>query len=213
MSENTSLVIDQIQRHRLLPVIILEDADQAAPLAEALVEGGLPVAEVTFRTAAAADSIRRMAARNDLLVGAGTVLTTEQVDQAFDAGAKFIVSPGTNPTVINYCIERDIPITPGVATPSDIERALECGVKTLKFFPAEAIGGLKTLKAVAAPYGMCRFIPTGGITRENLGAYLSFPKTLACGGSWMVAPDLLKRGDFDTIRKLVTEAVEAVKAL
>lgn len=200
-------VFDVLQSHRLVPVIVLEDAAHAAPLADALVEGGLPVAEVTFRTAAAEASIRAMAQRGGLLVGAGTVLTADQVDRARDAGAAFVVAPGFNPKVVRRCQEVGLPVCPGVATPSDIEQALDHGLTTVKFFPAEALGGLQTLKAVAAPYGMMRFVPTGGIGPENVAEYLAFNKVLACGGSWMVAPKLYAGGDFSPVVRAVRDAV------
>ena len=193
--------------HRLLPVITLERAATAAPLAEALVSGGLSVAEVTFRTAAAAESIRTMASRGDLLVGAGTVLSVDQVKQAVDAGARFMVSPGCNPKVIEYCVANEIAIHPGVATPTDIELALSFGLTTLKFFPAEALGGVGMLKALSAPYRMIRFIPTGGIHIGNLRDYLALPSVPACGGSWMVDPKLIDAGNFARIAELTREAV------
>ena len=203
-------IYQQLGHHRLVPVIALDDANQAEPLAEALVAGGLPVAEVTFRTAAAAESIRVMAQRGDLLVGAGTVLTTDQVDQAIDAGATFLVSPGFNPKVVAHAIARGIPICPGVCTPSDVEAAIEQGLEVVKFFPAEAFGGLATLKAIAAPYGQMRFIPTGGISPANVGDYLAFGRVVACGGSWMVKPDLYADGDFSKVQQAVAEAVALV---
>ncbi len=205
-------LLDQLAQHRLVPVIALEDANQADPLAAALVAGGLPVAEVTFRTAAAADSIRTMAARGDLLVGAGTVLTTEQADQARDAGATFVVSPGFNPKVVRHCLEQGLPIIPGISTPTDLELALDHGLSVVKFFPAEAFGGLKTLKAISAPYGGVRFMPTGGISPSNVAEYLAFPKVLACGGSWMVKPELYADGDFSRVEKAVQTAVELVQS-
>ena len=202
-----SKIVETLQRHRLVPVIVLDDAAHADPLADALVEGGLPVAEVTFRTAAAAESIKRMATVKELLVGAGTVLTIDQVKKAVDNGAQFIVSPGTNPKVVRYCVENSIPITPGVCNPSDIEAALDCGVDVLKFFPAGAMGGLNTLKAISAPYNMVRFIPTGGITEENLRDYLAFKSVIACGGTWMVEKALINEGRFDEIAARVRDAV------
>ena len=208
MTTNTAKILDQLGRHRLVPVIALEDAAQADPLAAALVNGGLPVAEVTFRTAAAAGSIRAMAARGDLLVGAGTVLTPAQADEARDAGATFIVSPGFNPKVVQHCLDQGLPIVPGVSNPTDIEMALEHGLEVVKFFPAEAFGGLKTLKAMSAPYGNLRFMPTGGISPANVLEYLACPKVLACGGSWMVKPDLYADGDFTPVEAAVREAVK-----
>ena len=181
-------------------------------MAEALVAGGLPIAEVTFRTAAAAESIAIMAKRGDLLVGAGTVLNVDTVKKAVDCGAKFIVSPGFNPKVVSYCVAHEIPITPGTSSATDIEAALDHGLTTVKFFPAEAIGGLKLLKALSAPYGMMSFMPTGGITPENVTEYLKFPKVLACGGSWMVTKELLAGKQFQKIAELSKQAVASAKA-
>lgn len=201
-------VLSKIQMMGIVPVIKLDHARDAVPLAKALCDGGLPCAEVTFRTAAAEESIRLMReAFPDMLIGAGTVLTTEQVDLAVKAGASFIVSPGLNPKVVNYCVERGIPITPGCSTPSDIEAAIELGLDVVKFFPAEAAGGLAMIKAMAAPYVNMKFMPTGGINASNLISYLDFPKIIACGGSWMVKDDLVKAGDFGKITELTKEAV------
>ncbi len=201
-------VLKRIGELKLVPVVVIEDAKDSGPLADALAAGGLPCAEITFRTAAAPEAIKTMAARGDLLVGAGTVLTVDQVKSAVDAGARFIVSPGTKPKVVGYCVEKGIPVTPWVCTPTDIETALGFGLEVVKFFPAEALGGLKLLKALSAPYGMMRFIPTGGINASNLPGYLAFPKVLACGGSWMVKKDLIAAGRFDEIARLTREAVE-----
>ena len=200
-------ILESLGQHRLVPVIAIQDAKDATPLGEALIAGGLPCAEVTFRTAAAADSIAAMAKLPGLILGAGTVLKVDQVKKAVDLGATFIVAPGFNPKVVGYCIENGITVTPGVSNPTDIEMALEFGLEVVKFFPAEAFGGIKTLKAISAPYGGVRFIPTGGITEENLLSYLSFPKVLACGGSWMVKPEQISAGDFAGITKLVKSAV------
>lgn len=201
-------VLEKIQKIGIVPVVVLNDAKDAEPLAKALVAGGLPCAEVTFRTAAAAESIKIMTDKfPDMLVGAGTVLTTEQVDRAIEAGAKFIVSPGLNPKIVKYCQEKGVPITPGTANPSDIEAALELGLEVVKFFPAEAAGGLKMIKAMAAPYVNMKFMPTGGINADNLKSYLDFPKIIACGGSWMVSGKLVSEGKFDEIEKLTREAV------
>jgi 2-dehydro-3-deoxyphosphogluconate aldolase/(4S)-4-hydroxy-2-oxoglutarate aldolase len=198
----------KLQKVGIVPVIKLEDAKDAVPLAKALVDGGLPCAEVTFRTAAAEESIRLMRqAYPDMLIGAGTVLTTEQVDKAVAAGATFIVSPGLNPRVVRYCVDKGIPITPGCSNPSDIEAAIELGLDVVKFFPAEAAGGLAMIKAMAAPYGNMKFMPTGGINAKNLLSYLDFPKIIACGGSWMVSDELVKAGEFDKITALTKEAV------
>ena len=186
-------VLSKIQMMGIVPVIKLDDPKDAVPLAKALCDGGLPCAEVTFRTAAAEESIRLMReAFPQMLIGAGTVLTTDQVDKAVNAGASFIVSPGLNPKVVSYCVERNIPITPGCSTPSDVEAAIELGLEVVKFFPAEAAGGLAMIKAMAAPYVNMKFMPTGGINASNLISYLDFPKIIACGGSWMVKDDLVK---------------------
>jgi 2-dehydro-3-deoxyphosphogluconate aldolase/(4S)-4-hydroxy-2-oxoglutarate aldolase len=176
-----------------------------------LVAGGLPVAEITFRTDAAADAITALAKRGDLLVGAGTVLTVEQVDRAIDAGAAFLVAPGTNPRVVEHAQKHSIPMLPGVATPTDIELAMSLGLGTLKFFPAESLGGVETIKALAGPYRSIRFLPTGGITPEKLPDYLELPCVLACGGSWLAPRDKLAAGDFAAIRKLVEQAVTLLK--
>jgi 2-dehydro-3-deoxyphosphogluconate aldolase/(4S)-4-hydroxy-2-oxoglutarate aldolase len=201
-------MLSKIQKMGIVPVIKLDDAKDAVPLAKALCEGGLPCAEVTFRTAAAEESIRLMRqAYPDMLIGAGTVLTTEQVDLAVNAGATFIVSPGLNPKVVRYCVEKNIPITPGCANPSDIEAAIELGLEVVKFFPAEAAGGLAMIKAMAAPYVNMKFMPTGGINEKNLISYLDFPKIIACGGSWMVSDELVKAGEFDKITALTKDAV------
>ena len=201
-------VLSKIQMMGIVPVIKLDDAKDAVPLAKALCDGGLPCAEITFRTAAAEESIRLMReAYPDMLIGAGTVLTTDQVDLAVKAGATFIVSPGLNPKVVRYCTERKIPITPGCSTPSDVEAAIELGLEVVKFFPAEAAGGLAMIKAMAAPYVNMKFMPTGGINATNLTTYLEFPKIIACGGSWMVKDELVKAGEFDKIRELTKEAV------
>ena len=200
-------VLKQIAKLKIVPVIALESASDAAPLADALIAGGLPIAEVTFRTAAAPEAIKTMAKRGDLLVGAGTVLNVDTVKRAIDCGASFIVSPGFNPKVVSYCIANNIPITPGTATPSDIEAALDHGLTTVKFFPAESIGGMKLLRALAAPYNMMSFLPTGGITPQNLSEYLRFPSVIACGGSWMVTKELLAAKEFHRITDLSKEAV------
>lgn len=201
-------VLLNIQKMGLVPVVKLDNVADAEPLAKALCEGGLPCAEVTFRTDAAEESIRIMTTKfPNMLVGAGTVLTTEQVDRAINAGATFIVSPGLNPKIVKYCIEKGIPITPGCANPSDVEQAIELGLDVVKFFPAEAAGGLNMIKSMAAPYVNMKFMPTGGINAKNLISYLDFPKIIACGGSWMVSDDLVKAGEFDKIKEITREAV------
>ena len=204
-------VLEEISKIGIVPVIALDDVKDAEPLAKALIDGGLPCAEVTFRTAAAEESIRIMASKfPELLVGAGTVLTTEQVDRAVNAGAKFIVSPGLNPKVVKYCVDKGIPITPGTANPSDVEQAIELGLEVVKFFPAEAAGGLNMIKSMAAPYVNMKFMPTGGINASNVCDYLDFNKIIACGGSWMVNKAMVAAGDFVGIEKLTREAVETM---
>lgn len=205
-------VLKQIEKVGIVPVVVLDDVKDAEPLAKALCEGGLTCAEVTFRTAAAEESIRIMSEKfPDMLVGAGTVLTTEQVDRAVAAGAKFIVSPGLNPRVVKYCVEKGIPVTPGTANPSDIEAALEFDLDVVKFFPAENLGGLKMIKALAAPYVGMKFMPTGGINADNVKEYLAYDRILACGGSWMVKGDLIKAGNYEKIVELTKEAAAIVK--
>ena len=207
-------IFEQFKKIGIIPVVVLDDAKDAVPLAKALCEGGLPCAEVTFRTAAAEEAIRLMSeAYPDMLVGAGTVLTTEQVDRAVNAGAKFIVSPGLNPEVVRYCIEKNIPVTPGTQTPSEMEQALSLGLDVVKFFPAEPAGGLKMIKAVAAPYTTLSFMPTGGINAQNVRDYLAYDRIIACGGSWMVKKDLVKAGEFDKITEMVREAASIVKEI
>lgn len=201
--------IKKLSEIGIVPVIKIDDAAKAAPLAKALMEGGIPAAEVTFRTAEAAQAIRRMTSEApDILVGAGTVLTIDQAKQAVDAGAQFIVSPGFNRSVVEYCKQCDILIIPGCATPTDMERAIELGLNTVKFFPAEQAGGTQYLKAVSAPYQNLEFMPTGGITEANLNDYLSFDKVIACGGSWMVKPELIASGQYDEITRLCKKAVD-----
>lgn len=205
-------VLERIHELGIVPVVVLNDAKDAAPLAKALCDGGLPCAEVTFRTAAAEESIRIMSEQfPEMLVGAGTVLTKEQVDRAVSAGAKFIVSPGLNPEIVKYCVDKGILITPGCANPSDVEQALAYGLDVVKFFPAEPAGGLKMIKAMAAPYVGVKFMPTGGINQNNVRDYLAYDRILACGGSWMVKGELVDAGEFDKIEELAREAVEIVK--
>lgn len=204
---------EQFYEYAVVPVVVLDDADDAAPLAEALVKGGLPCAEVTFRTEAAEESIRIMSEKYpEMLVGAGTVLTTEQVDRAVAAGAKFIVSPGFDPEIVDYCMEKNIPVFPGCVSPSEVAQAVKRGLKVVKFFPAEQAGGLAMLKAMAAPYTMLKFMPTGGINTKNLKEYLGFSKILCCGGSWMVKGDMIKNKEFDKITEMTREATELAAA-
>ena len=205
-------VMERIAKYKLLPVIKIEDPQKAIPLAEALIDGGLPVAEITFRTACAAEAISRIKkALPEMLVGAGTVLSVEQVKLAVAAGAEFIVSPGTNPVVVSYCTQNDIPIVPGCVTPSEIEMAMQYGIETVKFFPAEAYGGVKTIKALSAPYRQIRFIPTGGINENNLADYLNCKPVLACGGSFMVSQTLIDENRFDAIREMTERAVALIR--
>ena len=205
-------VIKALGEYGIVPVVVLNDAKDAEPLAKALCEGGLKCAEVTFRMAAAEESIKIMAEKfPDMLVGAGTVLTTEQVDRAVAAGAKFIVSPGLNPKVVKYCVEKGIPVCPGTCTPSEMEQAMDLGLDVVKFFPAEPSGGVKFIKAVAAPYTMLKFMPTGGVNATNVRDYLAYDKILCCGGSWMVKGSLIEAGEFDKIVEMTKEAAAIVK--
>ena len=205
-------ILEEIGAIGIVPVIVLEKKENALALASALIEGGLPVAEVTFRTNAARESISIISKSfPDMVLGAGTVLSVEQVKVATDAGAKYIVSPGLNGKVVEYCIANKIPVTPGVATPTEIERALEYGLEVVKYFPAEPLGGINYLKAISAPYGNLSFIPTGGIDVTNLLTYLKFSRVLACGGSWMVKSDLILAGKFEEIKILTLEAVKISK--
>ncbi|MBQ7918913.1 MAG: bifunctional 4-hydroxy-2-oxoglutarate aldolase/2-dehydro-3-deoxy-phosphogluconate aldolase [Lachnospiraceae bacterium] len=204
-------ILEQIQKIGIVPVVVINDEKDAVPLAKALCAGGLPCAEVTFRTAAAAGAIKAMTESfPNMVVGAGTVLNAEQVDAAVAAGAKFIVSPGLNPNTVKYCIEKNVPITPGTSSPSDIEAAIELGLDVVKFFPAEQSGGLAKIKAMAAPYVNMKFMPTGGINAKNITSYLDFPKIIACGGSWMVPGDLISAGEWDKIEQLTREAVQTM---
>lgn len=207
-------VTETIQKMGVVPVVVLNDAKDAAPLAKALCEGGLPCAEVTFRTDAAEESIRIMTTEfPEMFVGAGTVLTVEQVDRAVAAGAKFIVSPGFDPEIVDYCLSKEIPVFPGCITPSEVSQAVKRGLKVVKFFPAEQFGGVATIKALAAPFTGVKFMPTGGVNAKNLESYLSCDKIVACGGSWMVKGDLVKAGKFDEIKALVEEAVQLVASI
>ena len=205
-------VLEKIQKTGIIPVVVINDAKDAEPLAKALIEGGLPCAEVTFRTDAAEESIRIMKEKfPDMLLGAGTVITTEQVDRAVAAGAEFIVSPGLNSRIVKYCVEKGICITPGTANASDMEQGIENGLEVVKFFPAEPAGGLNMIKALAAPYVNVKFMPTGGVNQKNINDYLSFKRIIACGGTWMVKNDLVEAGNFEEITRLTKEALELVK--
>ncbi|MBQ9937198.1 MAG: bifunctional 4-hydroxy-2-oxoglutarate aldolase/2-dehydro-3-deoxy-phosphogluconate aldolase [Oscillospiraceae bacterium] len=204
-------ILEKIKRIGLVPVIKIDDAEKAVPLARALSDGGIPVAEVTFRTDCAAEAIANIARElPDVLVGAGTVVSVEQVKAAVDAGAKYIISPGFDSEVVKYCIENDIPITPGCSSASDVGKAVKLGLECVKFFPAETVGGLKALKALAGPFPKMKFIPTGGINPDNLGSYLAFNKIIACGGSWMVPQKLVDANDWQGITEIARQAVTAM---
>lgn len=195
----------------VVPIVALGRADEALPLADGLLAAGLPIAEITFRTAAAADAIALLSERRgDLLVGAGTVLTVRQADMAIGAGARFVVAPGFDPAVVDHCLERDVPILPGVLTPTEISQVLAREMHVAKLFPAGAVGGTAYLRAVAGPFPMMRFVPTGGVTADNLADYLALPSVVACGGTWLAKPDVLARGDEATIERLAREAVTIV---
>ena len=203
-------ILEQIAQIGVVPVIAIENADDAPTLARALLAGGLPVAEITFRTAAGEEAIRRITAEvPELLVGAGTVLNVTQAQRALDAGAKFIVSPGLDAETVQFCQKNDMPVFPGCATPTEMQAAINLGLTYLKFFPAEQAGGLAYLKAVSAAYPMLRFMPTGGIGPKNLREYLAFEKIFACGGSWMCPKDLISAGKWEDITQLCKEAREA----
>ncbi|MGC3955244.1 MAG: bifunctional 4-hydroxy-2-oxoglutarate aldolase/2-dehydro-3-deoxy-phosphogluconate aldolase [Propionicimonas sp.] len=206
-------VMDVLSTHRIVPVVVLHRVVDAGPLGEALVAGGLPVAEVTFRTSAAVDSLAELATRGDILVGAGTVLTPAQVDLAVDAGARFIVSPGLSRSVVERARERGIDVLPGAVTATEIQTALELGIKTVKFFPAETSGGAAAIKALAAPFTGVTFVPTGGVGPANLKDYLSLSSVAAVGGSWMVPAAAIDAGDFETVQRLTARAVAALKDL
>lgn len=205
-------LIDRLNRIRLMPVIIIDRAEDAWPLAQALKAGGLPCAEVTLRTAAAEAAIKAISADKDICLGAGTILQPDQVDRAVAAGATYIVSPGFSAKVVRRCRELNVPVFPGAATPTEIQMAMDEGVEVVKFFPAEAVGGIKALKAIAAPFSMMRFIPTGGIDLAKLPDYLAFKAVVAVGGSFMVAPDLLKAGNWAEVTRLSAQAVALTKA-
>ena len=196
----------------IVPVVVIDDIEEVRPLGQALLDGGLPAAEVTFRTEEAEEAIRILSEEfPQMFVGAGTVLTCEQADRAMAAGAKFIVAPGFNRTIVKHCLEHGYPVIPGVQTPGEMEQAMELGLDFVKFFPAEPAGGLPMIKAVSAPYTKLKFMPTGGINKDNVRDYLRFNRIVACGGTWMVKGDVLKAGDFEKIRMLSREAADIVK--
>jgi 2-dehydro-3-deoxyphosphogluconate aldolase / (4S)-4-hydroxy-2-oxoglutarate aldolase len=215
VAPSSAPIIETFRKHRLVPVIAIKDAERAQALAAALVEGGLPIVEITMRTEAAPAAMNKISAVNkgELTLVAGTVTTPDQVKLAVDCGAQLIVSPGINTRVVEHCLKHEIPVLPGVCTPTEIETARNYGLKFLKFFPAEAYGGVKTLKALQDVYGQFGFMPTGGVNPQNLGEYLKLPIVVACGGSWMAPADAINQGNFEGIVKLVQEAVAAVKAL
>ncbi len=194
------LSVEQVAACGVVPVVVLEDAEQAVPTAKALLKGGINAMEITFRTSAAKASIAKVAAEvPEMIVGAGTVVNVEQLHDAVEAGAKFVVSPGSDAEVISEAMKLGVPITPGVVTPSEIMMGLKLGVKVFKFFPAESYGGLKTIKALSGPFPQIKFLPTGGINQGNAAEYYKNPKILAVGGSWMVTKDMIAAGDFDGI--------------
>lgn len=207
-------ILKRIQEIGIVPVIKLDRSEDAYPLGKALCDGGLPVAEVTFRSDCAKEAMKIMSEKlPNMLLGAGTVLRKEQVDEALDAGAKFIVSPGLNPEIVRYCIEKDVPIIPGCANASDIECALSLGLSTVKFFPAESLGGISMIKALSAPYTMINFMPTGGIKESNIVEYLNNTCVIACGGTWMIDHNAIQRGDFKMIENLTKKAVKTMLGL
>lgn len=206
-------VLDKITQLGVVPVVMIDDTTAAAPLGQALIDGGPPCAEITFRTAVAPAVLATMAAQfPSLVLGAGTILSVEQAEMAVKCGARFIVTPGFDDDVVDYCLANDVPIVPGIVTPSELNRALKKGIRTVKFFPAEAAGGVKMLKSLSSPYGDVTFMPTGGVNADNLPDYLAIPAVLACGGSWMVKRTLIADGDFATITRLAREAVTIVQA-
>jgi Entner-Doudoroff aldolase len=210
---NQTALLPQLEAYKLVPVIKLDSPDDALPLAEALITGGLPVAEITFRTDAARESIRKIrSAYPDMLTGAGTVLSLEQAKAAADAGASFIVSPGMNRDVVEFSIENHIPVFPGACTPTEIMAAMEYELEVVKFFPAKQYGGLDTIKALSAPFPSVRFMPTGGISEANIKDFLAFPKIIACGGSFMASGSLISQKKFDDIQKLTANAAALIKS-
>lgn len=203
-------LISQIKSLKIIPVVTIENSTDASPLADALIEGGLPCAEITLRTDAGLDALKLLSQNRSMLVGAGTVLTVDQASKALNAGAQFIISPGFNPKVVQYCLDSKTPVFPGIATPTDISMAMDFGLEILKFFPAEAFGGIKTLKSLSAPFPMVEFIPTGGINETNINDYLALEEVIACGGSFMVKTDWIRKGHFD---KVIEASKNAIKRL
>ena len=206
-------IAKQIEELSVVPVVAIESVDDALRLADALTEGGIPCAEITLRTDAGLASIKALSTRSDFLVGAGTVNNAEQAAAVADAGAKFVVAPGFNPRTVKWCVDNKMPVFPGTSNPTDLEQALEFGLDVVKFFPAEAMGGVKTLKAFHGPYRSIRFMPTGGVSLSNLSDYLSLPYVIGCGGSWMAKGNLIAEGKFDEITRLAAETVQLVKKI
>ena len=207
------MFVEELKRIRLVPVVVIEDAELAQPLAEAIVDGGLSCVEITLRTEEALTAIKTMAAGGNLLVGAGTVLSLDQAKAAVDCGARFIVSPGMSPALVQWCLAEAVPVIPGCATATEIQMALEAGLDLVKFFPAEQLGGIKMLKALAGVFQSMHFMPTGGITAANLPDYLALPQVVACGGSWLVRSDWLKEKNFDDIREEIGMAIQLLDIL
>lgn len=206
-----SEIAKQIEALKVVPVVAIESVDDAERLADALTAGGIPCAEITLRTEAGLPAIAALSKRSDFLVGAGTVNNAKQAAAVTDAGSKFIVAPGFNPRTVKWCVDNNVPVFPGTSSPTDLEQALEFGLDVVKFFPAEAMGGVKTLKAFHGPYRSIRFMPTGGISMSNLLDYLSLPYVIGCGGSWMAKSNLIAEGRFDEITRLAAETVQLVK--
>ena len=208
-----SEIAKQIEALKVVPVVAIESEADAQRLADALIEGGIPCAEITLRTDAGLAVIESLSKRSDFLVGAGTVHNAQQAEAVLDAGGKFVVAPGFNPKTVSWCVDKKIPVFPGTSNPTDLEMALEFGLDVVKFFPAEAMGGVKTLKAFHGPYRSIRFMPTGGISMSNLPDYLSLPYVIACGGSWLVKSSLIQEGRFDEITRLAAETVQLVEEI
>lgn len=207
-------ILEKIGQYGIVPVVVLERVEDAIPLASALMDGGLPIAEITFRTDVAIEGMQRISDEfPEMLIGAGTVLNENQVDMAYHAGAKFIVSPGLNPKSVSYCKTKEILMLPGCSNASNLEMAIELGLEVVKFFPAQLAGGLPMIKALSQPYQNMFFMPTGGIDESNIEEYLRYPKILACGGSWMVKSDLIRNGDFNEIKRLTIQAVNLVQKI
>ena len=207
------MFLTELKKFRLVPVIVIDDAKLAIPLADAIVAGGLSCVEITLRTSEALTAIQSMAARPDLMVGAGTVFTLDQAKAVVDLGARFIVSPGMSVTLVDWCLDNNIPVIPGCATPTEIQIAMEKGIDTVKFFPAEQLGGVKMLASLASVFQTMHFMPTGGITAANLLQYLALPQVVACGGSWLVKTEWLRDGKFAEIRQEIGKTVQLLRSV